>query len=124
MALTLPNFPEPGADEVGPYCLIATHRAFPEKADAFERRVLEDIPLTRSEAGCLAFDIYRERADPNVFVVYEIWQDRQSLLNHLATDYAQRFIREATDYEADDMRVQFLAMASPHAISREPKEER
>lgn len=122
MALTLPDFPEPGADEVGPYCIIATHRALPGKADAFERRMLEDIPFTRSEPGCLAFHIHRDRAEPDIFVVYEVWQDRRALLVHLDTDYAQRFIREATDYETDDMRVQFPTMASPYAAGREPKE--
>lgn len=79
MPLTLPILPEADRGETGPYCVIAQHRAKPGLADALEQRMLADIPLTRAEPGCLQFHLHRDRADRNLFVVYEIWRDLAAL---------------------------------------------
>ena len=49
MPITLPELPAPLSGEKGPYCCVAIHRAKPGQADAYEKRMLADIALTRSE---------------------------------------------------------------------------
>lgn len=115
MPLKLPEIP---ATHTGPLCLIAFHRAALGMADTLERRMLEDVPLTRNEPGCLTFHIHRDRDDRGLFVVYEIWRDAQALTEHFLKSYAQRFVQEASDYESGDMRVQFLTMSSPYDPGR------
>jgi quinol monooxygenase YgiN len=117
MPLTLPTLPEPSEGELGPYCVIARHRAKPGLADALERRMIADLAMTRSEAGCLQFHIHRDRSDPYLFVVYEVWRDIAALRHHFAQPYVQRFVAEASAYEPGDMEVEWLIMASPYPWS-------
>jgi quinol monooxygenase YgiN len=114
MGITLPELPPPAPDEKGPYCVIAQHRALPGKADAYERRMLADIPLTRSEPGCLAFHIHRDRADPNLFVIYEVWRDMDALRDHFKTPYVQQFVVDSAEYIDGDMQVQWLVMSTEY----------
>jgi Antibiotic biosynthesis monooxygenase len=74
MPIVLPKLPDPDLDETSPYCVIAKHRAKPGKADAYERRMLADLANTRAEPGALQFHIHRDRSDPDLFVIYEVWR--------------------------------------------------
>ena len=112
MPLTLPELPQPSPHEPGPYCVIAWHRALPGVADAYEQRMLADIELTRSEPGCLAFHIHRDRAEPNLFVIYEVWRDVAALREHFQTTYVRQFVADSADYLEGDMSVQWLVMKS------------
>jgi quinol monooxygenase YgiN len=114
MSIVLPRLPEPGPDEAGPYCVIAIHRASPGKADAYERRMLADLERTRSEPGALQFHIHRDRADPNVFVIYEVWRDIGALRAHFATPYVRQFVADAAQFVDGDMTVQWLVMKSEY----------
>ena len=82
--------------------------------------MLADIELTRSEPGCLAFHVHRDRAEPNLFVIYEVWRDVTALHEHFQTPYVQRFIADASDYVDEDMSVQWLVMKSVFAPRQPP----
>jgi quinol monooxygenase YgiN len=114
MGITLPELPPPAPGEKGPYCVIARHRTLPGKADAYERRMLADILLTRAEPGCLAFHIHRDRADANLFVIYEVWRDIGALREHFKTPYVQQFVVDSADYIDGDMQVQWLVMSTEY----------
>jgi quinol monooxygenase YgiN len=114
MSIVLPRLPDPAADETGPYCVIATHRALPGKADAYERRMLADLERTRAEPGALQFHIHRDRADPNVFVIYEVWMDVDALRAHFDTTYVRQFVADAAEFVDGDMSVQWLVMKSDY----------
>jgi len=51
MQISLPKLPEPGPGEKGPYCVIAIHYAMPDRADAYEQRMMADLEMTRAEPG-------------------------------------------------------------------------
>ena len=51
MQISLPKLPEPGPGEKGPYCVIAIHYAMPDRADAYEQRMMADLEMTRTEPG-------------------------------------------------------------------------
>ena len=114
MGIVLPELPSIAPGESEPYCLMARHRALPGKADAYEQRMLADIPLTRAEPGCLAFHIHRDRADPNVFVIYEVWRNVAALREHFQTPYVQQFVADSAAYIDGDMQVQWLVMKTPY----------
>ena len=112
MPIVLPNLPDPLPGETGPYCVIAKHRALPGMADAYERRMLDDLEATRAETGALQFHIHRDRSDRDLFVIYEIWQDIEALRQHFDTPYVKRFVEDSAKYIDGDMEVQWLVMAS------------
>ena len=79
MPITLPNLPEQDPSDHGPFVVIAKHRAVPGTADQLEKRMLFDLANTRAEHGCLQFHIHRDRADRDLFVIYEVWRDVAAL---------------------------------------------
>jgi quinol monooxygenase YgiN len=119
MALTLPDLPPPAAGEDTPYCVIAKHRALPGQGDALVARMLEDFKATRSEDGCLQFHIHRDRSDPDLLVIYEVWRSSAALKSHFGEAYVQRFVADAGEYEGGDMQTQWLEMLSPYASGRD-----
>jgi quinol monooxygenase YgiN len=112
MPLVLPRLPEPASTETGPYCVIARHRAKRGKADAYERRMLADLDQTRAEPGALQFHIHRDRFDPELFVIYEVWKDVHALREHFARPYVKQFVADSAEYIEGNMEVQWLVMAS------------
>lgn len=114
MPIALPKLPEPSLGEMGPYCIIAKHRALPGRADAYEKRMLADLEKTRGEPGALQFHIHRDRSDRNVFVIYEAWKDIGALRKHFEMPYVKQFITDSAEYVDGDMDVQWLVMASEY----------
>ena len=55
-----------------------------EEGDRVAALLPEHIRLTRSEPGCLRFDVVRSMADPVRFAVYETFTDRQAFDAHQA----------------------------------------
>jgi quinol monooxygenase YgiN len=45
------------------------------------------VELTRSEPGCMAYDISRDTDSPDRFVAYECWRDITALEKHLLTPH-------------------------------------
>ena len=119
MALTLPDLPPPADGEDTPYCVIARHRAAPGRGEALVTRMLEDLEATRSEIGCLQFHIHRDRSDPDLIFIYEVWRSIAALKSHFGEAYVQRFVADAGAYEPGDMETQWLQMLSPYASGRD-----
>jgi quinol monooxygenase YgiN len=116
--IALPTLPETAVGEIGPYCVIAKHHAKPGKADAYEKRMLADIKNTRGEPGALQFHIHRDRSDPNVFVIYEVWKDRDALRQHFKMPYVKKFVADSAEYVDGNMEVQWLVMASDYTPAK------
>jgi quinol monooxygenase YgiN len=118
MSIVLPTLPEPAAAEAGPYCVIAKHRAKPGQANSYERRMLADLDRTRAEPGALQFHIHRDRFDPDLFVIYEVWSNVQALREHFAQPYVKQFVADSAQYIEGNMDVQWIVMASAYVAGR------
>ena len=46
---------------------------------------------SRAEPGCITFDVSRSTEDPNVFVLYEEWQDQAALDVHYKTAHFEKY---------------------------------
>src|SRR5262245_13991534 len=114
MPIVLPPLPEPSPAESGPFVVIARHRALPGRADAYAQRMLADLARTRAEPGALQFHIHRDRFDPQVFVIYEVWRSVDALRMHFETPYVKQFVADSADYVDGNMEVQWLVMASEY----------
>jgi quinol monooxygenase YgiN len=55
-----------------------------EDADRASVLLPEHIRLTRAEAGCLSFEVWRSRSDPLRFGVHEVFRDRPAFDAHQA----------------------------------------
>jgi quinol monooxygenase YgiN len=116
--IVLPRLPDPDPGETSPYCLIARHRAKPGMADAYERRMLADLEMTRAETGALQFHIHRDRFDPNLFVIYEAWRDVKPLREHFAKAYVKQFVADSAEYIEGNMEVQWMVMTGRYVSGK------
>ncbi len=64
-----------------------------ERVAAILRQLVEP---TRAEPGCLQYDVHRDAADPQVFVLWERYVDEEALAAHTNAPYVQElFFGEA-----------------------------
>jgi quinol monooxygenase YgiN len=63
----------------------------PENVAAGEEALRGLRAGSRTESGCITFDVARGIDDPNVFFLYEVWSGEAALEAHYATDHFQRY---------------------------------
>jgi len=79
----------------------------PERREEAIRVARTMVAATRREPGCRAYGFHADLEDPNVFFVFEEWQDEQSLARHFQTDHMATFRRHLPDL-----------LAKPPALTR------
>jgi quinol monooxygenase YgiN len=72
--------------------LIARRKVSPARLPEAEALYAELLRLTRTEAGCLAYDLGQGVQDPQDFVLVEIWQDQAALTAHQHTEHFTRIV--------------------------------
>jgi quinol monooxygenase YgiN len=77
------------ADTSCPFTIIADLEAQTGRGDdvAAAIKLTGAVELTRSEPGCVAYDIGRDADSPDRFVAYECWRDLAALEEHLLTQH-------------------------------------
>jgi quinol monooxygenase YgiN len=63
----------------------------PEKAEEAARFLRSLRDASRTEPGCVTFDVSRGIEDPNAFVLYEEWRDQEALDVHYKTEHFEKF---------------------------------
>lgn len=101
-------------NESGPYALVGQARAQAGKAEALEVALVALVEPTRGEDGVLQYHVHRDRADPDLFVFYEVWASAGHLEAHLSQPYVHDFLAQRHTLLAGDMDVRWLRMASPY----------
>ena len=80
------------------FVIVASFHATAGKADALEARLLQLVPLTRAESGCVQYDLHRDLLDPRDFLFYEIWASREAWDAHMETPHIAALKAEIGDY--------------------------
>jgi quinol monooxygenase YgiN len=75
--------------------LLATFQARPETREELARRLQEMVPLTRTEPGCLRYDLHVDREDDNRFVFVETWADEAAWGVHMDTAHVQALVTDS-----------------------------
>lgn len=77
------------ADTSCPFTIIADLEAQTGRGDEVAAAIKETcvLELTRSEPGCVTYDIVRDADAPDRFVAYESWNDLTALEAHLLTPH-------------------------------------
>jgi quinol monooxygenase YgiN len=76
--------------------LLATFQARPETREELARRLQEMVPLTRTEPGCLRYDLHVDREDDNRFVFVETWADVAAWDVHMDTPHVRALVTDST----------------------------
>ncbi|MFM2356758.1 MAG: hypothetical protein RLZZ528_2494 [Pseudomonadota bacterium] len=75
-----------------------------EEADRVSELLPEHIRLTRAELGCVRFEVWRSRADPVRYAVYELFTTREAFDAHQSRTRASDWFR-ATQHIPRDYRI-------------------
>jgi quinol monooxygenase YgiN len=83
----------------------AFFRARPNLSKALGACLLELVSPTRSEAGCLRYEIYRSNDDPDAWFVYEDWRSQADFEAHMQTPYVKAFMNSVPELCEEDVEV-------------------
>jgi quinol monooxygenase YgiN len=96
--------------------IIGTVVAKPEKREELYRILMAQVAPTRAEDGCVSYDFHCDKKDPNVFVFYENFVDRNALEAHLKKPYLEPLFSRIDELLAKPVDIRFLDMLSDRAI--------
>jgi quinol monooxygenase YgiN len=99
------------ADE-GQVTVVARIEASAGKEEQLREELEALIQPTRSEEGCLNYDLHRGKEDSSVFIFYENWRSQQDLDEHLEKPYLQEFVEKAEDLSENGVEITLLQMVS------------
>jgi quinol monooxygenase YgiN len=63
--------------------LVATISSAKGSEDKMHHLLQQLVVESRKESGCIRYDLHLSIEKPNVFVMYEIWQDQSALDDHM-----------------------------------------
>jgi quinol monooxygenase YgiN len=81
--------------------VVATMKAKPGQEENLREALLNLIPTTRAEEGCLNYDLHRSVDDPAAFLFHENWTSKAALDAHLAKPHLQEFLGRADELLAE-----------------------
>jgi quinol monooxygenase YgiN len=93
--------------------LIVELRAAPGRARELREAVFAIIGPTRTEDGCLLYDLHEDVADPDVLAFYEIWATPAHHAAHDATEHITSFVARLPELTAEPPRVLRLRRIEP-----------
>ena len=76
--------------------IVATIKANPDKIDLVKAELTKLIDTTRSERGCINYDLHQDNDDPAHFVFYENWESRELWQTHMGAPHLAAYMA-ATD---------------------------
>ncbi len=96
--------------------IIGTVVAKPEKREELLRILLAQVAPTREEPGCVSYDFHCDSKDPNVFVFYENFVNREALDEHLQKPYLRPLLDHVEDLLAKPVDIRFLDLLHDRAV--------
>jgi quinol monooxygenase YgiN len=82
----------------GKVTVLAIMTAKAGREDEVLKEMQALIEPTRSEEGCINYDLHRSLEDPAKFMFHENWRSKQDLDQHLAKPYLVRFLGLAGEF--------------------------
>ncbi len=71
---------------------FARFRARPGGESAVAATILEVVPLTRQEPGCLGVRAFRSVRDPSTFFIHSHWRDAAAFERHVSLPHTVSFV--------------------------------
>lgn len=84
-----------------PLTIVATIQALPGHENEVEKALLEVVPPTLAESGCLQYDLHRDLQKVGLFLFYENWATREEWDAHMESDHLAA-MKKATEGKLED----------------------
>ena len=76
--------------------IVAKIIAKEEKRELVKNELLKLIDITRAEEGCINYDLHQDNTNPNLFLFYENWTNRDLWQKHMNNAHLSEYMK-ATD---------------------------
>jgi len=89
--------------------IFARFRARPGHEDALAEALLDVLPPSRGEPGCVGIHAFRSTRDRQLFYIHSRWRDEAAFDTHAGLPHTRRFIERAEaliDHPLDVTRAQ------------------
>jgi len=86
--------------------VTARIRVQPGKEEQFQQEFAPVVTLTRSEVGCIAYDLHQATTDPSLFLLSEQWVSQAALQAHLAQPYIRALAEKSSEILAESPKVE------------------
>ncbi|MEM6820468.1 MAG: putative quinol monooxygenase [Verrucomicrobiota bacterium] len=80
--------------------IVAQIQAKPEKVDLVKTELEKLVSPTRSEKGCLQYDLHQDNETPELFLFFENWESRDLWQAHMKSEHIQAY-QAATEGAVD-----------------------
>ena len=81
--------------------MVALIQAKPGKTTALKRALTAMVAATRTEAGCLNYDLHQDTEDTRNFIFHENWTSEAHLSAHLDSPHLHAFRAQADELLAE-----------------------
>ena len=92
--------------------VVARIKAKPGMEATVQEALMALVGPTRSEAGCINYDLHQSQDDKTLFLFYENWTDKKDLGEHLAMPYLKGFLDRADELLAEPVNISLWDMIS------------
>jgi quinol monooxygenase YgiN len=92
--------------------LVARLKVIDDAVEEAKRLALGIVADSRTEAGCINYDVHQAIDDPTVFVWHETWKNKAALDAHFELPYFKDFFAEASKLAAEEPQITVTKMIS------------
>ncbi|NJL42701.1 MAG: antibiotic biosynthesis monooxygenase [Pseudanabaena sp. RU_4_16] len=93
--------------------VIARIKSKPGMEKRMQQNLLHLLTPTRSETGCITFDLLIDINDPTVFMLYENWENQAALDAHFEQPYVKQVLEAYEVTLAEPIATNFLSKIEP-----------
>lgn len=92
--------------------LVARLKVKDDAVEEAKRLALGIVADSRTEEGCVNYDVHQAIDDPTVFVWHETWKDKAALDAHFELPYFKEFFEKAGALAAEEPQITVTKMIS------------
>jgi quinol monooxygenase YgiN len=97
--------------------VVARFKAKQGMEETVRQEIMALVEPTRSEAGCINYDLHQSADDKSVFMLYENWVSKKDLDKHLEIPHLKELIGKADQILAEPLEITLWEMISKESLS-------
>jgi quinol monooxygenase YgiN len=92
--------------------VLAKFKAREGLEEKVKQEIMARVAPTRSEAGCINYDLHQSSEDKRIFMLYENWVSKKLLDEHLQMPYLQSLLAAADELFSEPIELSLWEMIS------------
>jgi len=85
--------------------VVARIKALPTRKEAVRQVLISLMQPTRSEPGCVSYDLHVAADDETLFMIHEKWKSGRDLNEHLQKPYIKAFVEKTGELLAEPVEI-------------------